>query len=1019
MNPVAEEMMSYYTGNDTDKSEDELEHYGMPRRSGRYPWGSGDNPYQHSMDFLSRVEKLKKTGWTETAENVKKEFGMKLDEYRYEKTWCNYERRAHQVAQAKALMIDTGGNKSEVARRMGVNESTIRSLLDPNREAKMNECQETAKFLKEQVDKKKMIDVGKDVERELGIKRDRLDTALYALQNAGYELYGGRVPQATNPGKHTTELVLCTPGTKHSEIYDHDKVQTIMDYTSLDDGKTFRPNKLMYPASMDSKRLAIRYAEDGGINRDGIVELRRNVPDLSLGDKKYSQVRILVDGTHYIKGMAVYAHDTSDWPDGVDVMFNTNKTKDVAKMDVLKEIKKDPDNPFGATIKPLSQGGQYFYKDKDGKEKLGLINKKSDEGDWSEWKDTLPAQFLSKQSRPLAKKQLDLAKADKMDEFNDICSLENPTIKKYYLKKFADSCDAAAVDLKAAALPGQKYHVIISVPSLKDTEIYAPKYKNGSKLALIRYPHAGTFEIPILTVNNKQPDARKLFGEDLTDAVCINNKVAERLSGADFDGDTVMCIPTHDSQGKVKIVNRPYLDGLIGFDPKVQYATNKRVDKKTGEVTYTDDAGNPVKLIKNPKTGVDISNMEMGKISNLITDMTLAGAGDDELERAVKHSMVVIDAAKHKLDYKRSEAENNIAGLKEKYQAHETASGKIAYGAGTLISKSKSPERVNKRQGSYRINQPDKEWYDPNKPVGAKIWKDADDLYYVKRAKDKTTGVVTIRTADGKKVTYDSNDKEAAAYYYPIKKKDKNGNDVLDSDGYAVFTNKSGDITYKVTKRTQDSTKMAEADDANSLVSAKRHPMELIYADYANSMKALANEARKEFISTGKIKYDKNAKEVYKKEVDSLMSKLNEAEKNHVRERAANRKAASEVASKMEADPTMSKSDIKKARQQAISKYREEVGSVSRRERNIKITDREWEAIQAGAISENQLMQILDNADVDNLRERAMPRSTTNLSQAKVNRIKSMSASHYTIGQIAEKLNLSPSTVSKYLKGAE
>lgn len=44
MNPIAEEM---------------LMHYGMPRRSGRYPWGSGDNPYQHSGDFLSRVEELK------------------------------------------------------------------------------------------------------------------------------------------------------------------------------------------------------------------------------------------------------------------------------------------------------------------------------------------------------------------------------------------------------------------------------------------------------------------------------------------------------------------------------------------------------------------------------------------------------------------------------------------------------------------------------------------------------------------------------------------------------------------------------------------------------------------------------------------------------------------------------------------------------------------------------------------------------------------------------------------------
>ena len=70
----------------------------------------------------------------------------------------------------------------------------------------------------------------------------------------------------------------------------------------------------------------IRYKEDGGIDRDGTVELRRNVPDLSLGESKYSQVRIMVDGKKYIKGMAVYKDD-KDFPPGVDVIFNTNKSK--------------------------------------------------------------------------------------------------------------------------------------------------------------------------------------------------------------------------------------------------------------------------------------------------------------------------------------------------------------------------------------------------------------------------------------------------------------------------------------------------------------------------------------------------------------------------------------------------------------------------------------------------------------------------------------------------------------------
>ena len=185
------------------------------------------------------------------------------------------------------------------------------------------------------------------------------------------------------------------------------------------------------------------------------------------------------------------------------------------------------------------------------------------------------------------KKQLKLAIADKEAEYDEICSLTNPTVKKTLLQSFADDCDSAAVHLKAAALPGQKYHVIIPVNSLKDNEIYAPNYENGTQLALIRYPHGGTFEIPICTVNNKHAAARKLLGTDIVDAVGINSKVAERLSGADFDGDTVMCIPTNDKAGKVKITSTQALKGLEGFDPKEKYKipdgdTTTRRMKNTG-----------------------------------------------------------------------------------------------------------------------------------------------------------------------------------------------------------------------------------------------------------------------------------------------------------------------------------------------------------------------------------------------------------------------------------------------------
>ena len=90
---------------------------------------------------------------------------------------------------------------------------------------------------------------------------------------------------------------------------------------------------------------------------------------------------------------------------------------------------------------------------------------------------------------------------------------------------------------------------------------------------------------------------------------------------------------------------------------------------------------------------------------------------------------------------------------------------------------------------------------------------------------------------------------------------------------------------------------------------------------------------------------------------------------------------------------------------------------MARRDRNIVITDREWEAIQAGAITESKLKRILNNTDADKLRERAMPKSTSTLSAAKVNKIKRMSDSNFTLAQIAEACGCSVSTVSKYLKG--
>lgn len=939
MNQIADEIYGYIENGDVDA----LKHYGMPRRSGRYPYGSGEDPYQHDGgDFLSRIEKLKKNGWEETPENIKKEFGLTTTQYRTEKSNANDERKMYQRAQIESMRKDKVG-WTEIGRRLGLPESTVRSMMDEKAKERTNKAKNTAEFLKKQVDAKGMVDVGNGVEIELGISKEKMKQAIKILEEDGYKVYKGGIPQATNPGKQINQMVLCKPGTEHKEIYDYDRVHPLNDYKSHDGGETF--DKFVYPKSISSKRVKVLLKDeigpDGepGVAKDGIIQIRRGVEDLSLGDSRYSQVRILVDNKKYLKGMAVYSDNI---PDGYDIVFNSNKTS-VDK--AYKAIKEDPDNPFGSLIKP---GGQSYYIDKNGKRQLSAINKPREEGDWSEWSNGLPAQFLSKQSKSMAKKQLDIAKADKIAEFQEICELNNPTIKKHLLNKFADECDSAAVKLKAASLPGQRYHVIIPMNDLGENEIYAPNYKDGTKLALIRYPHGGTFEIPICTVNNKLAQGRKLIGTDAVDAVGINHSVAERLSGADFDGDTVMCIPTHDRSGRVKIASTKPLDGLIGFDPQEKYPERKGM-----------------KYMKDPVTGKDSTQMEMGIISNLITDMTLAGAKEDEMARAVRHSMVVIDAAKHKLDYKQSEVDNNIKALVKEYQRTVKEDGSIKIGgASTLISQASGEKSVLKRQGNARVNLKDSPDYDPSRPEGALIWKTADDAYWDKKVVNKKTGEVTI----------------------------------------------------KKQPRTQKSTRMNETDDAMTLVSEARHPMELIYADYANSMKELGRRARIESAKTGKIAYSKEAKVEYSDEVRSLNSKLGDALVNKPREREAQRRTKRDVDKKIASNPNAKKEDIRKWNSQALNKHRSDLGSVARRDRSIAITDREWEAIQKGAVSESTLIKILDNTDIGDLRSRATPRRTSSLSPSQITRINAMRAT-YTISEIADKLNISPSTVSKYLKG--
>lgn len=919
--PSVEETCQYYLGI-SDDVEKVVEHYGMPRRSGRYPWGSGDNPYQRTRDFLARRSELKSQGLSD--KEIMESMKLNSSQYRRMISISNSERRATEVERAKDLR-DKGYSLNEIASMMGYkNDSSIRSLLNTKSETRMNQARSTADLLKKIIDEKGMIDVGAGVEHELGISKEKLNEALTLLEMQGYPVYGGRVPQATNKNQMTTIKVVCPPGTEHKEIFDFGKINTINDYTSHDNGETF--DKLVYPKSLNPDRVGIRYAEDGGLNKDGVIEIRRGVSDLDLGNSHYAQVRILVGKDRYLKGMAVYSDNL---PDGVDIMFNTNKKTGTPKDKVLKETKDDPDNPFGALIKA---NGQSYYIDKDGKRQLSPINKTREEGDWGEWAKKLPSQFLSKQSLQLIKKQLGLAQADKDAEFEEIMSLTNPTVKKALLDTFANDCDTASVHLYAAALPRQKYQVILPLTSISDREVYAPQYNDGETVALIRYPHGGTFEIPILKVNNKNPEGKKNYGNAL-DAVGISSSVAERLSGADFDGDTVMVIPCNSSKSKVKIVSSNRLEGLKDFDPKTKYGSDYSDKDSKGEEHYYRN-GHEYKIMSK-----GLTQTEMGKISNLITDMTLKGADETELAAAVRHSMVVIDANKHHLDYKQSFDDNRIAALKKKYQGTVDEDGSYHEGASTLISRAKSKQIVTKRVGSPII--------------------------------DKKTGEVSYK------------------------------------ESYEEYIDKNG----KTKHRTQDSTKMAETKDARTLSSGT--PQEELYAQYANHMKRLANDARKEMVNAGKISYSPSAKKAYSKEVKELEDQLRDAQLNAPRERRANLIANTIVKAKKAENPDLTNKEISKLSQQALKSARETVGA---KRTTIKITDAQWEAIQAGAVTESVLKQIIKNTDIGDLRERATPRTQTQLSQSKIQKILTMSASGYTSAEIAESIGISSSSVSKYIK---
>lgn len=857
------------------------------------PWGSGDDPHQQSAKhFLDRVSDLKSKGLSD--KDIYEGWGMSSTQFRARKSMANAEHKQNQISNAQKLH-DKGMSNVAAAAQMGIPESTFRSLLVPGAIDKHDQLMSISEMLKEEVDKNKFIDVGRGVENHVGVSKDRLNVALTVLTEQGYQIHPVNVKQV-GTGHETRTKVLVGPGVTQKDAWLNRANIKQIAQVSPDQGYTFghidHP-----PISIKPKRIAINWAEDGGGKLDGVIYVRPGVKDVSLGKSRYAQVRIKVGDSHYLKGMAMYKDDL---PDGIDLVFNTPKPRSNNKFDAMKPLTDDPLLPFGAVVNQITE-----HKGTDKEKVTSAMNIVNEEGRWKDWSRSISAQALSKQAPSLARAQLNMTYEARKADYDEIMALTNPAIRKKLLKSFAESVDNSAVHLKAAALDRQNWHVILPIDTMPPGKIYAPRYNNGETVALIRYPHGGTFEIPILTVDNRHPEAKKLLG-DTPDAVGIHHTVAERLSGADFDGDTVLVIP--NDKGHIKATAA--LDGLKNFNPKDLYKNPEGVEFK----------GNKQQL--------------MGDISNLITDMTLRAAPPSDIARAVRHSMVVIDADKKNLNYRQSAIDNGIRALKEKYQGRANA------GASTLISLAKS-----------KVYVPDRK----DRPFG-----EGGPI-------DQVTG---------------------ERRYVPT--------------GKTRFDVRSGERVPKLTK----SRKLAETTDAHTLSSGT--PMETIYANHSNKLKALANKARLDLINTPPLQRSPSAARTYAAEVESLNSKLFVARKNSPRERQAQVVANEAIALRRAANPDLSGDTLKKIRYQEQEKARARMGA---KKRLIEISPKEWDAIQAGAISNSKLTQILDNADLEIVKTLATPHPERLMTSVKTERATQMLLSGYSRAEVAKQLGVSVSTL--------
>lgn len=941
-----------------------LKHYGVKRKSGRYPW----DPSLHlpkNYKFIEDRDELKKRGLSDN--EIAKQMGLSTTVYRSKVTIAKEELKQYNMQRISKLQSE-GMIIDDIAKTIGTTGQTVRNYLDeiknPNKSARAQRVQTeaVAQTLEDAVKRSKYIDVGKGVEIQMGISKEKLKSGLNALVESGeYEVHNLRIAQVTDKNNSTPVKVLTKKGVERSEIYKNmDKVRPVEEFAINGDARMFQ--QMERPKSIGWDRVHIRYAipegqkghgtNDDGAMMDGAMFLRPGVKDLNLGKASYAQVRIAVGDTHYLKGMALYGTEEmfKGIPKGTDIIFNTNKTANKTPQEVLKELKKNPEggapidgpNPFGATVKRqntlVDAKGNPVYKpgvkDRFGNKvpQIGSVNIVNEEGDWGSWSKALSAQFLSKQPTTVVHERLKATMKQVQDEYESIQKVTNPVIKKQLMESFVSDLESKQVHMKAAAPKGFQGHVILPVPDMKENEVYAPNYKNGEKVVLIRYPHGGRFEIPELTVNNNSV-ARKMISKDSPDAIGIHPKVASKMSGADFDGDTAYVIP--NNKGKFK--SRDSLKELKNFDPNM----------------YADKPGTFTPITKRYQQTL------MGVVSNLITDMTLQGAPSNEIARAVKHSMVVIDAEKHKLNYKRSAEENGIDALMKRYMTHVD---KVKYG--------------------------DLERYNPKTRRVDKVI-DPDKL-----KKDLTPGKEYTSAS-----TIISRHKQSVI-----------------TDGYQVEVpdpkSKSGG-TKMVWRNKKETYLVNMVKDANVFLGPNATKTEHHYADYINELKAFKNKVDSEMSGIKMPARDPKAAKIYAEEVLSMKDKVNQVKINRIKERQAQRMA--EVSSKAEIarrseDEVLKKDEISRIKQQALNKARSMVGA----ERTpVTITDDEWDAVQSNAVSGTLLKELVSFMDDSQLKSLATPRANKQMTDARKSKAKALLANGYTIAQVAEALGVSSSTIGK------